>query len=95
MKNTSYLLWDYNLSNQEFFDILEGKLEKGRLGQDWAMIRLFEYGRYEDIIRILGYQRIIDHWPRVRDRVRSRERKRGFDFLVEWLPENHPELLAG
>ncbi len=94
MQNTYCFLWDYKLSNQEYQDILKGKLEKGRLDQDWAITRLLEHGKYEDIIRFLGYKNIIDHWPRLRERVRSQERKRGFDFLVEWLPENHPELLA-
>jgi hypothetical protein len=32
-------------------------------------------------------------WPRWRSRVRSQRRRRGFDFLVEWLPRHHPELL--
>jgi hypothetical protein len=94
MENRFYFLWDYNLSNQEFLDILNGRLERGRLNQGWAITRLLEYGKYEDIIRLLGYKNFMVHWPRLRERIRSYERKRGFDFLVEWLPENHPELLA-
>jgi hypothetical protein len=94
MENSYYFLWDYNLSNKEFLEILDGQLEKGRLNQDWAITRLLEYGKYEDIIRLLGYKKIVVYWPRLRERVRSHERKRGIDFLVEWLPENRPELLA-
>jgi hypothetical protein len=94
MENKFYFLWDYDLSNQEFLDILEGKLEKGRLDQNWAITRLFEHAKYEDIIRFLGYENIMIHWPRLRDRVRSEERRRGFDFLVDWLPKNRPELLV-
>ena len=94
MENRFYFLWDYKLSNNEFLDILDGRLERGRLDQDWAMIRLLEHGKYDDIVRLMGYKKIISHWPRLRERVRSQERKRGFDFLVEWLPANHPELLV-
>jgi hypothetical protein len=36
---------------------------------------------------------LVRGWPGWRDRVRSPSRRRGFDFLVEWLPEHHPELL--
>ena len=40
---------------------------------------------------VLG--RLHRDWPRWRDRVRSQSRKRGLDFLVDWLPQYHPELL--
>jgi len=33
-------------------------------------------------------------WPEWRPYVRSYRRRRAFDFLVEWLPRHHPELLA-
>ena len=94
MPKKFYFLWDYDLSNQEFIDILEGRLERNRLDQDWALVRLFEYGKYEDIVQLLGFNKILIHWPRLRERIRAEGRKRGFDFLVEWLPEHHPELVG-
>ncbi len=94
MQRKFYFLWDYDLTNNEFIEILEGRLEKGRLNQDWALIRLLEHGKYDDIIRLLGYKNLVFYWPSVRERIRIEERKRGFDFLVNWLPKNHPELLA-
>ena len=88
-------LWDYNLSSQEFQDILAGKYTRGRLDQDWAACRLIEYASYEEIIRQIGFRKLVENWSRWRKNIRSEGRLRGFDFLVAWLPEKHPERLNG
>jgi hypothetical protein len=62
------------------------------LDQDWAAVRLLEHGSYAEIVRLLGFPRLVDGWPRWRRRIRSESRRRGFDFLVEWLPHQHPDL---
>jgi hypothetical protein len=94
MSNQTAYLWDYDISPADFQAILSGKLSIGRLGQDWAALRLLEYAPYPEIIRLLGYRRLIEGWPRWRERIRSESRKRGLDFLVVWLPEHHPERLV-
>jgi hypothetical protein len=88
-------LWDYDLDQNQFQEILEGRYEVGRLNQDWAARRLLEYASYEEIIRLIGFKRLVENWPRWRGKIRSKSRVRGFDFLVQWLPEKHPELLHG
>ena len=93
MENRSAYIWDYDISESDFQAILAGELTLGRLDQDWAAIRLLEYGTYPEIIRLLGYHRLVEGWPRWREQIRSESRVRGFDFLVSWLPEHHPELL--
>lgn len=85
-------LWDYDISEQEFREILAGERVMGRLNQDWAALRLLEYAPYEDIIRLLGFASLVQNWQRWRLRIRSQSRKRGFGFLVTWLPVKHPEL---
>jgi hypothetical protein len=47
---------------------------------------------YAEIVRLLDFRRLIAGWPRWRGHVRSESRRRGPDFLVEWLPEHRPEL---
>jgi hypothetical protein len=93
-KRPAYL-WDYDLDSAQFQEILEGRRTQGRLDQDWAARRLLEYASYEEIIRLIGFKRLVDNWPRWRGKIRSKSRVRGFDFLVSWLPEKHPELLHG
>ena len=75
--------------------MLEGRKTLGPLDRDWAAVRLLEYAPYREIIRRLGFRGIVEGWPSWRPRIRSQSRWRGFDFLAEWLPKNHPELLSG
>lgn len=95
MQETQQLpyLWDYNLDAAQFYEILNGRLVKGRLNQDWATRRVLEYASYDEIIRLIGYKRLVENWSRWRGKIRSKSRVRGFDFLVKWLPEKHPEYL--
>ncbi|TAK11782.1 MAG: hypothetical protein EPO32_10970 [Anaerolineae bacterium] len=86
-------LWDYEISEQEFHAILAGKLVKGRLDRDWAAVRLLEYAPYPEIVRLLGFKSLLTGWPHWRAKVRSESRKRGLDFLAQWLPDHHPELV--
>ena len=86
-------VWDYNIDEAQFLDILAGRLTVGRLDRDWAAVRLLEYAPYADIVRLLGFRTLVQDWPKWRQRIRSQSRKRGFDFLAEWLPSHHPELL--
>ncbi len=85
-------VWDYEISEPEFQAILAGKVTNGRLGRDWAAARLLEYAPYEEIIQRLGFPALIQGWPVWREKIRADNRRRGFDFLVEWLPKHHPEL---
>ena len=86
-------VWDYDIDEAQFREMLAGRLAIGRLDRDWAAIRLLEYAPYEEIVRMLGFRSLVQGWPRWRRHIRSQSRKRGFDFLVEWLPRHHPELL--
>ncbi len=85
-------VWDYDIDADQFQEILAGKRTIGRLDQDWAARRLLEYAPYAEIIRLIGFCKLIENWPRWRNHIRSQSRKRGFDFLVSWLPQAHPEL---
>ena len=87
-------VWDYDIDEAMFRDLLAGRLTLGRLNRDWAAVRLLEYAPYREIVRVLGFKALVEGWPRWRARIRAQDRKRGFDFLVEWLPVHHPELLV-
>lgn len=91
---TPSFLWDYDIDETDFQQILEGRKELGRLNRDWAAVRLLEHASYPEIVRFLGYRELIEGWPQWRSRIRSEGRRRGFDFLARWLPEHHPEVLT-
>lgn len=88
-------VWDYRISDIQFQELLEGRAALGRLDGNWAALRLLEYAPYEEIVRRLGFGRLAAGWPAWRSRMRSESRKRGLDFLVQWLKDRHPELLHG
>jgi hypothetical protein len=87
-------IWDYDIDEKQLRQMLDGTLTLGRLGRNWAAIRLLEHAPYREIVRLLGFRRLVEGWPEWRDAIRSESRRRGLDFLVEWLPRNHPELLG-
>jgi hypothetical protein len=86
-------LWDYDLNEVEFLAILHGEKIIGSLDRDWAAVRLLDYAPYREIVRLLGFRALIEGWPRWREKVRSPSRRRGLDFLAEWLPTHHPEKI--
>ena len=94
MNSRPAFVWDYDISSSEFQAMLSGELTVGRLGQDWAVVRLLEYGTYREVIQMLGYRQLIEGWPHWRNKIRSDSRKRGYDFLSEWIPEHRPDLLT-
>ena len=87
-------IWDYDLDEATFQEILAGRKTIGRLDRDWAAARLLEHAPYKEIVRLLGFRGLIEGWPEWRPRIRSETRRRGFDFLAEWIPQQHPELLS-
>ena len=92
MKNI-YWIWDYDIDERTFIDILNHKMHIGNLDYLWATQRLLEYAHYQDIIKLLGFSEFVKRWPQVRNRIRSNSRRRGYDFLLKWLTEMHPEKL--
>jgi hypothetical protein len=79
-------VWDYDLDEEQFRALLDGKQTIGRLDGDWAAVRLLEYAAYPEIVRLLGFKRLLEGWPRWRNSIRSTSRRRSFDFLTTWLP---------
>jgi hypothetical protein len=86
-------VWDYDIDESLFREILAGNVQVGRLDRRWAAVRLLEYGPYREIIKLLGYSGLVRNWPEWRKHIRSVSRRRGFDFLAEWISRRHPELL--
>ncbi len=86
-------VWDYEIDESRFRALLEGREVLGRLDRDWAAVRLLDHASWQEIRRLMSLGDLVRGWPRWRARVRSSRRRRGLDFLVEWLPRHHPELL--
>ncbi len=94
MRKRLPFIWDYDIDEELLLAMLSGSLTLGRLGREWAAIRIIEHAPYSDIVSLLGFKALIKDWPVWRSRIRSQSRRRGIDFLVRWIPERHPELVA-
>lgn len=88
-------VWDYDIGEARFRAILAGAPPIGRLDRDWAAVRLLDYAPYEQIRDFLSFADLVGGWPRWRSRVRSVSRRRGLDFLVEWIVRHRPDLARG
>ncbi|MCL4821769.1 MAG: hypothetical protein KJ067_21765 [Vicinamibacteria bacterium] len=86
-------VWDYDLTEEQFDALLQGRTTIGRLDRAWAAARLIDSAPYAEVVRRIGFPDLVRHWPEWRSRVRSVSARRGLDFLAEWLPAHHPELL--
>lgn len=86
-------VWDYDLSEIDFRELLAGHKALGRLDRNWAAVRLLEYASYPEIRRLLSLRDLVEGWPAWRGRIRSQSRRRGLDFLVDWVPRERPDLL--
>ena len=91
--NRARYVWDYDLTQEQFDAMLDGRYVDGHLNRDWAAVRLIEWAPYREMIQRLGYKALVENWPRWRNRLRSAQQTRSIDFLVDWLPKHHPELL--
>ena len=92
MNQKSQYVWDYDITQEQFDALLDGRLTIGHLDRDWAAVRLIEWAPYRDMIQRFGYRGLVEGWPQWRGRLRSEPQRHSLDFVVAWLPEHHPEL---
>lgn len=94
MKQKARYVWDYDITQEQFDAMLDGRFQDGHLNRDWAAVRLIEWAPYREMIQRIGYQGLIEGWPVWRNRLRSEQQRQALDFLVAWLPSHHPEVLG-
>ncbi len=56
--NRLWYVWDYDIDEETFQAMLDGKVTRGRLGRDWAAVRLLEYAPYPEIVADWVSQRL-------------------------------------
>jgi hypothetical protein len=93
MNQKARYVWDYDITQEQFDAMLEGRFADGHLDRDWAAVRVIEWAPYREMIQRLGYPGLVEGWPKWRSRLRSEQQRQALDFLVAWLPDHHPELL--
>ncbi|MFB6346198.1 MAG: hypothetical protein ABEK50_10550 [bacterium] len=76
------LIWDYEISMNEFEDFLFGRKEEGWFDQKWALSRAINHLNYYELRRLVPLQLLSEHWDRVSDQIRDPAVKKGLEFLL-------------
>lgn len=77
------LVWDYKMSPQEFFDILDNKRALGNFNQDWAIGRVLENTNYYDAVNLVEPALIKQRWGNVKGRIFNKEIKHGYEYVLQ------------
>ena len=85
------LIWDYNLSPQQFFDIVDNKNVLEKFNQDWAIGRVLENVNYYDALDLINPLVLLKRWDFIRDRIFNKEIKKGYDYILR----RNSSLLSG
>lgn len=80
------LVWDYNLSLDDFKMILLGDKKVGSLDQDWAISRVLENFNYYDAMDLIPYEVLKNRWNQVKEKLFNKAIKNGYEFLLQRYP---------
>jgi hypothetical protein len=76
------IIWDYSISPEIFLDALQRGRTYKWITQEWALVRAMERLGYYDLLELVPLNLIVTKWPLIRDKVRMRHIKKGWDYVV-------------
>lgn len=87
MKRDVYkkLVWDYNLTPDEFEKILLGK-KNGNFDQDWAISRVLSNLHYYDAMHIVPYSVLKKRWSSIKGKLFNKTIRDDYEFLLHRYP---------
>jgi len=76
------LIWDYEMSLDEFENFLFGRKEEGWFDQQWALSRAINQLNYYELRRLVPLELLSEHWDSVSGQIRDPAVKKGLEFLL-------------
>ncbi len=76
------LIWEYKMTAEEFFAILEGRKTKGWFTQDWAIARVLENVNYYDAKSLVPLDVLQRRWDTVRSKLFHPSLQKGYDLVL-------------
>jgi len=76
------LVWDYNLTQAQFEDILLGKNQLGQLDQSWAIARILENLHYYDALSLVPFATLSKNWDNVKRKLFVKGIRDGYEFVL-------------
>jgi hypothetical protein len=88
MKQDLYtqLVWDYNITKEEFETILSGEAKRGTFDQDWAVSRVLTNLHYYDAMSLVPYTVLKQRWPHIKGKIFIKSIKDSYEFLLQRYP---------
>ncbi len=80
------LVWDYDLTQNEFEAILAGKKVLGNMDQNWAIVRVLENLNYYDAMNLVSLNTLRNNWKEVQPKLFNSSIKNGYEFLLQRYP---------
>ena len=77
------LLWDYNISLDEYLDYLYGRKEDGWFNQQWALLRAINNLNYYELRKLVSLKMLEEEWDEISDKIRDPAVKKGLEFLLQ------------
>ncbi|HPI03677.1 MAG TPA: hypothetical protein PLB12_03550 [Candidatus Goldiibacteriota bacterium] len=76
------VLWDYNITEDEFIKMLDSEIKPGGFDRLWAERRAIEGMGYYDLIEIVGLKRIARDWDMLKATLRNKTRVQGIEYVI-------------
>lgn len=78
------LVWDYNLSPQDFFSILSGhkSVQDGWLDRNWATARVLENVNYYDALNLVDLYYLESNWSNILPKIYNKAIKDGYNYVL-------------
>ena len=80
------VVWDYNMTQEEFEALLFGEKEMGTLNQEWAIARVLENLTYYEAMELVPRETMRRNWNGVKKRLFKKNIRDGYEFLLQRYP---------
>jgi len=80
--NIKRIIWEYDISENDYLDMLFGKTRKGWFDQKWALRRAIESLNYYDLLKLVSIDTIRKYWPELRTKLRNKDVVQGLDYVI-------------
>jgi len=77
------LLWDYDISLEQYLEYLYGREEEGWFDQDWALARAVNNLNYYELRELIPLELLAENWSKIKDKIRDPAVKNGLEFVLQ------------
>ena len=76
------LVWDYQMTSDDFSAILSGTKSIGNLDQSWAIARVLEHTDYYTARSLVPLTTLSQHWSKIKPKLFNHTIRDGYEFVL-------------